>query len=149
MADKLLNEGIVKQVKEAFDKQMRNPVRVLYFGKQDDCDYCADTRQLVEEVTALSDKIELEVYDLDQDAEIARQHNLDKAPGLAIVGADGAQIADYGIRFAGIPAGYEFSSLIQSLVMVSGRDSGLKEKTRQALKNLKEPVHLLVFSTPT
>lgn len=149
MADKLLNDGIIKQVKEAFEKQMRNPVQVLFFGKQDDCEYCADTRQLVEEVVELSDKIELKIYDLEQDAEIARQYNLDKAPGLAILGKDGDQLADYGIRFAGIPAGYEFSSLIQSLVIVSGGDSGLKEKTRKALKELKQPVHMLVFSTPT
>jgi glutaredoxin-like protein len=149
MMDKLLNDGIIKQVKDAFDKQMRQPVQVLFFGKQSDCDYCADTRQLVEEVIELSDKIDLSIYDLEKDSSIARQHHLDKAPGLVIAGKDGDQIIDYGIRFAGVPAGYEFSSLIQSLMMVSGRDSGLKEKTRQTLKELKEPIHLLVFSTPT
>jgi glutaredoxin-like protein len=149
MMDKLLNDGIIKQVKDAFDKQMRQPVQVLFFGKQSDCDYCADTRQLVEEVIELSDKIDLSIYDLEKDSSIARQHHLDKAPVLVIAGKDGDQIIDYGIRFAGVPAGYEFSSLIQSLMMVSGRDSGLKEKTRQTLKELKEPIHLLVFSTPT
>lgn len=149
MADKLLNDGIVKQVREAFNKQLRQPVQLLFFGKQTDCDYCADTRQLVEEVVELSDKIELKIYDIETDAEIARQYNLDKAPGLAILGKDAGQVTDFGIRFAGIPAGYEFSSLIQSLVMVSGRDSGLKDKTRKVLKDLKQPVHMLVFSTPT
>jgi glutaredoxin-like protein len=149
MAEKLLNDGIIKQVKDAFDQQMRQPVQVIYFGKQNDCDYCADTRQLVEEVVELSDKIELKIYDLEVDSEIARQYHLDKAPGLVIAGKDGDSISDYGIRFAGIPSGYEFSSLIQSLMMVSGRDSGLREKTRLALKQLKQPIHLAVFSTPT
>ncbi|HSQ16551.1 MAG TPA: glutaredoxin, partial [Anaerolineales bacterium] len=59
------------------------------------------------------------------------------------------QITDYGIRYAGIPSGYEFSSLIQSLVLVSGRDSGLAPETRQALADLKQPVLLQVFVTPT
>jgi glutaredoxin-like protein len=149
MTDKLLNDGITKQIKDVFNKQMRAPVQVLFFSKQNDCDYCDDTRQLVEEVVELSDKIELKIYDLEKDAEIARRYNLDKAPGLAILGKDGDQISDFGIRFAGIPAGYEFSSLIQSLTLVSGRDSGLSDKTRKALKALGQPVHLLVFSTPT
>jgi glutaredoxin-like protein len=149
VADKLLNDGITKQVKDAFEKQMRQPVQAIFFGKQTDCDYCADTRQLVEEVVELSDKIDLKIYDLEKDGEIARQYHLDKAPGLVIASKDGDKIIDYGIRFAGIPAGYEFSSLIQSLIMVSGGDSGLKEKTRQALKDLKQPIHLAVFSTPT
>jgi glutaredoxin-like protein len=149
MADKLLNDGIIKQVKDAFSKQIQQPVQVLFFDKQTDCDYCADTRQLVEEVVELSDKIDLKIYDLEKDNEIASQYHLDKAPGLVIAGKDSDKIIDYGIRFAGIPSGYEFSSLIQSLMMVSGRDSGLKEKTRQALKELKQPIHLAVFSTPT
>ena len=149
MTEKLLNDNITKQVKEAFDKQLQQPVQVLFFGKQTDCDYCTDTRQLVGEVVELSDMIEIRDYDLEQDAEIASQYNVDKAPGLVIAAKDNGQIVDYGIRFAGIPSGYEFSTLIQSLVLVSGRQSGLKEKTRKFLNALKKPVHLLVFTTPT
>jgi alkyl hydroperoxide reductase subunit AhpF len=149
VTEKLLNDNITKQVKEAFDKQMQQPVQVLFFGKQTECDYCADTRQLVGEVVELSDKIEIRDYDLEQDAEFARRYNVDKAPGLVIAAKDNGQIVDYGIRFAGVPSGYEFSTLIQSLVLVSGRQSGLKEKTRKFLNTLKEPVHLLVFTTPT
>ena len=149
MTEKLLNDNITKQVKEAFDKQLQQPVQVLFFGKQTDCDYCTDTRQLVGEVVELSDMIEIRDYDLEQDAEIASQYNVDKAPGLVIAAKDNGQIVDYGIRFAGIPSGYEFSTLIQSLVLVSGRQSGLKEKTRKFLNELKKPVHLLVFTTPT
>jgi glutaredoxin len=149
VTEKLLNENIQKQVKEAFEKQMRQPVQVLFFGKQDDCHYCADTQQLIEEVAALSPQIDLQTHDLEKDAHLASQYQVDKAPGLVILGKDGAQITDYGIRFAGIPSGYEFGTLIQSLVLVSGRDSGLAPKTRQALQQLKEPVNLLVFTTPT
>ena len=149
VTEKLLNENIQKQVREAFEKQMRQPVRVLFFGKKDDCHYCADTQQLVEEVAALSPEIDLQIHDLEKDAHLANQYHVDKAPGLVILGKDGAQITDYGIRFAGIPSGYEFGTLIQSLVLVSGRDSGLAPKTRQALQQLKEPVNLLVFTTPT
>jgi alkyl hydroperoxide reductase subunit AhpF len=68
---------------------------------------------------------------------------------MVIAGRDGEQILDYGIRYSGIPAGHEFSSLLNTLLLVSGRDSGLDSKTRQVLATLDKPIHLQVFVTPT
>ena len=148
MATKLLNENIAQQVQEVFE-QLQEPVQVLFFGKKDGCDYCEDTLQLIEEVVSLSDKLELSVYDLELDADLARRYNVDKAPGLVLAGRDGDQIIDFGVRYAGIPAGHEFSSLIHDLVLVSGRDSGLSQMTRGFLSGLTSPVRLQVFVTPT
>ncbi|UCH60650.1 MAG: hypothetical protein JSV61_03995 [Anaerolineales bacterium] len=148
MAEKLLNQGIVSQIKEVFS-QLKEPVEVLFFGRKEGCDYCADTLQLVQEIVDLSDTLGLKVYDLDEDADLAEQYHVDKAPGLVLAGRDGEQLTDYGIRFAGIPSGHEFSSLIHDLVLVSSRDSGLDPKTRAFLKDLKQPVLLQVFVTPT
>jgi len=74
---------------------------------------------------------------------------VDAAPTLIIAGKDGDQIIDYGIRLKGIPAGYEFTTLIRDVLLVSSRDSGLNQATRAWLRELKEPVHLQVFVTPT
>ena len=124
MTTRLLNDDILQQVRDVFD-QIQNPIEILFFGSKKDCQYCDDTLQLVTEVTGISDKLGLSIYDADEDAEIARQYKVDKFPGLVIVGRDGDQIQDYGIRYAGIPSGHEFSSLIHDLVLISGRDSGL------------------------
>lgn len=148
MAEKLLNQDITAQVKEVFN-QLKHPVEVLFFGRKEGCDYCADTLQLVQEIVDLSDALGLKVYDLDEDASLAEQYHVDKAPGLVFAGRDGDQLTDYGIRYAGIPSGHEFSSLVHDLVLVSSRDSGLDQKTRDFLKNLKKPVLLQVFVTPT
>ena len=148
MEHKLLNQEILRQIREIFT-QLKQPVQVLYFGKQTGCEYCAETLQLTQEVTAISDKLSLSVYDLEKDARLAEQYNVDKAPALVLTGKDGDQVVDYGIRFAGIPSGHEFGSLIHSLILVSGRDSGLNPQTRQMLSALKKPVHLQVFVTPT
>lgn len=148
MAEKLLGEKIVSQVREVF-AQLDQSVEVLYFGRRTDCEYCDDTLQLAEEVVAISDKLSLKIFDIDDDAEIAKQYNVDKVPGLVFAGRDGEQIVDYGIRMAGIPSGHEFSSLIHDLVLVSGRDSGLQDSTREFLKGLEQPVLLQVFITPT
>jgi alkyl hydroperoxide reductase subunit AhpF len=144
----LLNQEIKDQILEVF-KQLKEPVQVLFFGREAGCEYCDDTRQLLEEVTALSDDLALSVYDLEQDAEVASRYQVDKAPGIVLAGRDGDQILDYGIRFAGIPSGHEFSSLIHDLLLVSSRESGLGEQTRAFLAGLKEPLLLQVFVTPT
>jgi glutaredoxin-like protein len=144
----LLNTDTKEQVKEIFG-QLDGGVHILFFAQESDCEYCEDTHQLLTEVAELSDTVELSTYDLEADAEIASQYNVDKAPGIVVAAQNGSGIVDYGIRYAGIPSGHEFSSLIQDIRMVSGGDSGLGEETRTALKDLTEPVHLQVFVTPT
>lgn len=146
--EKLLNEEIRNQVQEIF-ADFQNPVQVLFFGKKDDCDFCDDTLQLVSEVAELTEKVEVIEYDLVEDADVAAQYNVEMAPGLVIAASDGDSVLDYGIRFAGIPSGHEFSTLVNDLVMVSTRDSGLNQKTRDFLAELSEPVKLQVFVTPT
>ena len=145
---KLLNEDVVKQIEDAF-APMKEAVHIMFFGQKEGCGYCADTQQLIEEVVEISDKLSLEIYDLDDDADVAEKFNVDKAPGVVIAGKDGETISDYGIRYAGIPSGHEFTSLIQDVLLVSGRDSGLAQETRDFLKELTEPVLLQVFVTPT
>src|SRR3972149_1791169 len=139
----LLNEAIKDQVREVFT-QLEGPVQVLFFGQDTDCEYCDDTRQLAEEVSALSDKLQLKVYDLEGDAEIARGYHVDKAPALVFAARDGEAIHDYGIRMAGIPAGHEFNSLIHGFVLASGRVSGVTQKPRDRLARLSKPVFLQV-----
>ena len=145
---KLLNEDVQKQVSEAFE-QLQEPVQILFFGSKEQCEYCDDTLKLVEEVAELSEKLSVQAFDVVADATVAELYNVSLTPGLVIaaVGEDGP--IDYGVRYAGIPSGHEFSSLIQDLILVSGRDSGLSDQTRDFLSNLKEPVHLQVFVTPT
>jgi glutaredoxin-like protein len=144
----LLNDEIIQQIQSVF-KDLKEPVAVLFFGEQENCQFCGETRTLLEEVTALSPKLSLDVYDMAEDANVAALYHVDKTPGIVIAAKNGDDIVDYGIRYAGIPSGHEFSSLINDLLLVSSRDSGLKETTRAALKELKEPITLQVYVTPT
>lgn len=148
MDSRLLNDDIAAQVRQVFS-QLVEPVEVLFFGAKDDCEYCADTLQLVREITDLDDKLTISTYDVEADREVAQRYHVDKTPGLVIAGRDGDRLIDYGIRIAGIPAGHEFSSLIHDILLVSSRDSGLSDKTRAYVKGISKPVLLQVFVTPT
>ena len=145
---KILDDGILKQVQEVF-AELDREVRVVYFRSENNCEYCNETQQLLEEVVSLADKLSIEVLDLDQNTQIAAQYQVDKTPAFVIAGKDGDQITDFGIRYSGIPAGHEFTSLINSLIMVSSRASALTDVTRTFLSGLTQPVLLQVFVTPT
>jgi glutaredoxin-like protein len=143
----LLNAKVQTQIRQEFTR-LAAPVKLLVFTQSFECQYCQETRQLVEEVVALSDKLSVQVYDWVADKEVAEHYAIDKIPAIALV-RGGDPERDYGIRFFGIPSGYEFSTLIQDIVMVSSGDSGLKQQTTDQLAKLAESVHLQVFVTPT
>ncbi len=146
----MLDEGIQKQVRELFTA-LRSPVSAAFFGSSEPerCQYCSETRQLLEEVCALSDLLHFKPYDIEESAELAKKYRVDSAPGFVLLGHEGDREIDYGIRFKGIPAGHEFSSLVNGLVLASKADSSLNDETRRFLAGLTSPVHLQVFVTPT
>lgn len=147
--EKLLDDNILKQIRQVFAK-LDQPVQVLLFVSKDRPDTCEPTRQLLEELIPLSDKLSLEVHDIEAEPELAKLYKVEgKAPAIVVAAKDGAQITDYGIRYLGIPSGHEFSTLIQDLILVSGRDSGLSDQLRSYVKSLTKPLHLQVFVTPT
>ncbi len=150
MAKRLLDENIRGQVRELFENILE-PVQVMLFGSSDPnrCPYCEDTQQLLDEVVSLSDKLSLKVYDIDVDAITAQKFNVDAVPTIVMAGIDEQGVIDYGVRYKGIPSGHEFATLVNDLVLVSKRDSGLSAATREFLRTLTKPVHLQVFVTPT
>lgn len=109
------------------------------------CQFCRETEQILQEVAELSEKVSVEVHSFATDKELAQQYGIDKIPAT-IVMRDGT---DYGVRFFGIPSGYEFTSLIEDIVDVSRGRAELAESTLELLSALPEPVHIQVFVTPT
>ena len=123
---------------------LRNPVRLVMFTQALECDFCEETRELVEELASLSDQVNAVIYDFVADKDKAEEYAIDKIPAIAVLGE-----RDYGVRIYGIPAGYEFTSLIEAIKTVSAGQSGLSEATREALAQIEQPVHFQVFVTPT
>lgn len=146
--EKLLNDDISGQIRDVFEK-MQHPVELVLFVSKENCDYCDDVRQLLEEVAPLSEQLSLRIYDLQADADLAVKFNVSEAPAILILAREGEQLTDLGLRYLGIPSGHEFSVLIQDILLVSGRDSGLAPETRAYLKGLTNPLLLQVFVTPT
>ena len=146
--EKLLDENVQAQVKKMF-LDLKDPVEIIFFGNKENCEYCAEIQALLTEVSALSEKLHLSVYDFAENKVEWERFNLEDSPVFILAGKDGDKIVDYGIRFYGIPSGHEFASLVNDLLLVSNRDSGLEPETLTFLAGLHKPLKLQVFVTPT
>jgi len=139
----LLRDTDVAEIRTRL-QPMTSPVKLVHFTRELNLEYGREARQLLEELTQISDKLTLETYDFLVDKEQAAEYAVDKVPATVIRNGK-----DYGIRFYGLPAGYEFASLLDAILDVSTGDSGLQPASREKLALLNKPLHLQVFTTPT
>lgn len=130
-------------VKKEFER-VGGPVKLTVFASELGGDNNTQAVALIREVAALSDQLSVTVLNPHIDREQAAAYGVTESPVVVVEGA-----RDYGIRFLGIPAGYEFSNLIDSIIAVSTGETGLTEETKAALAGLTEDVTIKVFATPT
>jgi alkyl hydroperoxide reductase subunit AhpF len=146
----LLAPADQEKLRASFD-EMTSPVRLLFFTQTLDCEPCAQTRQILDELPALSDKIAIEEVNFILDKDKAAQYGVDRVPAIAVLGqgAGGGTTADSRIRFLGTPSGYEFISLVQAIRLVGGAGSSLTDENRLRIAAVDRPVTMQVFTTPT
>jgi len=124
--------------------KMTKPVKLVFFTQQFECQYCQLTHELLTELSELSDKISVEIYDFVKDEAPVKKYNVKRIPAIVVEGEK-----DYGIRFYGVPAGYEFSTLIEDIIDVSNETTSLSDETKADLNKLTKPIHIQVFITLT
>lgn len=145
----LISDKDAEFLRKEFETNLVEPVKLVMFTQEMECQFCAETRQIVEEIAELSDKIAVEIYDFAADKAEVELYRIDKIPAIAIVQVEDGKEKDYGVRFYGIPSGYEFTSVIEDIVDVSKGESGLQPRSKEAVAGITEPVHFQVFVTPT
>ena len=125
---------------------MTDSVRLLFFTQKvaGTCQYCEETERLLKEVSDLSDKLELKVLNFVTNTDEKKAYGIDKIPATVTEGK-----RDYGIRFYGIPTGYEFAIFLEMILRVSVGESGLPANLKKSIKEVSKPVHIQVFVTPT
>ncbi len=121
-----------------------NPVKIVFFTQKNACASCMEQEELLREVSALSNKIRLEVYDFVLNGEEVMNFKIDKIPATAVVGK-----RDFGIRFYGLTVGYEFQPLIEDIIMVSTEHTSLDPRLELLIKSMSEVVHLQVMVSLT
>lgn len=127
-------------------QKLAGPAKLIVFttGLGPEAEYSAETERLCREVAECSDQVAVEVYNLHIDREKAAGYGVDRVPAIVVEGT-----RDYGIRFFGVPMGYEFSNLIDAILVAASGEPKLSAETLERLQGLTEPIHLQVFATPT
>jgi alkyl hydroperoxide reductase subunit AhpF len=122
------------------------PVGGLYVPGRRTCETCAEAESLMKEVAALSEQIHLDIVDVTANREEAAQWGIVHVPTIAIGPGD----TDSGVRFQGLPDGYEFTSFVETLAS-AGSEPGhaLAPETLEALAALPADVEIKTFVTPT
>ena len=123
---------------------LSSPVKLVFFTQTFGCDACLPARQAADRIAALSERVTVEEHNLVLDREQVAEYGVEWAPALAVVGAQ-----DAGMRYYGIPDGYEIESLVDALEIAAGGGPALSDETLDALDALDRDVHLRVFVTPT
>ena len=123
---------------------LRSPVKLVFFTQTFGCDTCLPARQAADRIAALSERVTVEEHNLVLDRERVAEYGVEWAPALAVVGAE-----DAGMRYYGIPDGYEIESLVDAIEIAGGGGPVLSDESLDALDALDRDVHLRVFVTPT
>lgn len=149
----ILNQHDRQAVRERFDVELKRDVNLTLFTQRNvgglyipgrECRSCGPAQQLLEEVSALSPRLHVEVVDFYANLDDARARGVDKIPATII----GEGHRD-GVKYYGVPSGFEFAMLLDTIVAASSNRSPLQLETRLRLKRMKEDVHIQVFVTPT
>ncbi len=140
----LLGLDVRTQIKDIFEKEFKEPVTVKVFSQAIGCESCQTVEELLRELVDVvgEDKVKYEVHTPVLEKELAQKYGVERIPTIVIEGDK-----DYGIRYVGLPAGLEFSTLIQGILQVSKRKPNLSEKTLELLRQIDVPIDIMVFVT--
>ncbi len=127
---------------------MIEPVHILVFTEEE-CQHCKETLKIVEELSSIADVITCKELKLEESRELADEYKVDKAPAILVMRGTPEKHEYLGVRFFGIPSGYEFTSLLDSIVTASTGDIKLSDEAVEYLKALEKDLHIEVFVTPT
>lgn len=139
------------QLKRTFRKDLKGPVQLRFFTQKPsvitipgrECPSCQQTQQLMEELAALTPKIDLESVDFYNDPQTAQEQGVTRIPAI-VLSADGSSR----VKYYGAPMGYEMAALVADIKTISRGVSPLSMDTRKKLRQLNQKVHVQVFVTP-
>jgi alkyl hydroperoxide reductase subunit AhpF len=113
-------------------------------GNDEPEDASAEVKQIVAEVAAASPRIKVVNVDARGDADRARELAGDLSPAIVFTGGK----AKGKLRYFGLPAGYEMSTLIAALMDIGSNEVMVPPEVDAQLGALTKDLHIKVFVTP-
>jgi alkyl hydroperoxide reductase subunit AhpF len=143
----LLSPSDQQQLRDTFAK-LAEPVTILFFSQAIGCETCAETQQILREITDLTDTVTVEEVSLVLERDRAAAFGVDRVPALVLLA--GTERRDTRMRFLGAPEGWDFLSLVDAVLLAGGAaEDTLSAGTLESLGRLTEDLRIQVFVTPT
>jgi glutaredoxin-like protein len=139
------NDNIRQQLSDLIG-ELKEEVNIFAFKSDSDCRTCKDTIQYITEFAGLNPKMNLTVYDRENEPEIFEKFNILRVPAILILKKDEDTT---GVRFYGIPSGYEVHSLNTAIKEASGIRKEISKSILSRIKKIISLVHIQIFITPT
>jgi alkyl hydroperoxide reductase subunit AhpF len=149
----LLSDEDHKKIQQIFDENLVDPVKLIFFTipasqlivpGRESCETCNDVQEIVEEIAGISDKLSVEVHNVERERDVAQRYGVDRVPAIVLATGDEARV-----RYFGGPFGNEFMTFLTDIQSISRSQTILSQPTRDALAAITDPIHLQVFVTPT
>ena len=142
----LLSEQDRRVVREHLAR-IQQPVTLLLFTQTIGAPETAlMARQVLDELASLNDLITVEEVNFVLEKDRAAQYGIEHIPAIVLL----SNGTDTRMRFLGAPAGYEFMSLIEAVILAGTNDSRLTPESRALISaHVTEPTNIQVFVTPT
>jgi len=137
-----MDEKTREQLTELFN-QMEGDVTLHVFTSEG-CAYCEEAEQIADILGGISDKLRVEKWRHEEAPDKARELGVDKYPAMVIQGKEAARC-----RYYGLPVGYEFSVLVDTIVDAASGEPSVSEEALKIISSVSSPVHIQVFVSPT
>ncbi len=137
----IFDEKVQGQLKGIL-KNMKDNVKIVNFTQEIECPMCRETRQFAEEIASLSDKLSFETYNFVLDKELVQKLGVERIPAIVLLDRDGK---DHGVKFYGLPGGYEINSFLGAIIELSGAREKLPDDIMARIKKIDKDVHIQVF----
>jgi alkyl hydroperoxide reductase subunit AhpF len=118
-------------------------VRVKVFAVSGHCVFCNTVEEIIGKVAEMSDKVIVQRSDFDAEEPTAKAYGIERHPAIFIHGKK-----DFGLKFSGIPMGYQFGVFVEDLVMASLGSCDLSEEVKIKLRSVRMPISIQVFTLP-
>jgi glutaredoxin-like protein len=139
-------------IRERFGEELQGPVKIDFFTRRpapvfvpgrEECAFCPQTGQLLEELARLDGRIDLRVYELGSDRAREDRYGVVHVPTTVVRGSLNRPVV-----FLGIPGAELFPVLLETIIAASGNAPELPPAARRRLKRLKQPVGVRLFVLP-
>lgn len=137
----MLEEQVIIQLKNIL-KEIKNDVYILFFSQEIESEVCKETDDFLKEIAVLNPKMHLEKFDFLKNKIVADKYNVDKIPAIVILNADKK---DSGVKFYGLPGGYEINSFVQSIIEISGNKIELPQDVIKRIALINNPVTINII----